>query len=163
MMARYASYEDLAVIIRHRFAAPKKTLRELFSRMLFNVLCGNTDDHARNHSAYWDGRELRLTPAYDICPQGRSGGETSQAMLITGDQRASRIATCLSAAPQFLLSNDQASSIVRHQVQTIRDRWAAICSEAKLSDVDRNLLWRRQFLNAYAFTDAPPRLAKLLD
>lgn len=40
MMARYASYADLSAIIRHRFSAPKATLRELFSRIVFNVLCG---------------------------------------------------------------------------------------------------------------------------
>ena len=55
MMARYASYQDLAEIIRHRFTAPSDTLRELFSRIVFNILCGNTDDHARNHAAFWDG------------------------------------------------------------------------------------------------------------
>jgi serine/threonine-protein kinase HipA len=49
MTARYASYEDLAEIIRHRFTHPKATLKELFSRLVFNILCGNTDDHARNH------------------------------------------------------------------------------------------------------------------
>ena len=69
MMARYASYETLAEIITQRFAEPKKTLTELFSRLVFNILCGNTDDHARNHAAFWDGHELILTPAYDICPQ----------------------------------------------------------------------------------------------
>lgn len=163
MMARYASYEDLATIIRHRFTEPKATLKELFSRMLFNILCGNTDDHARNHSAYWNGKELTLTPAYDICPQGRSGGEASQAMLIAGNQRASQIAICLNAAPQFLLSNNQAFSIAQHQVKTIRNRWTAICIEAKLSDVDRNFLWRRQFLNQYAFINAPAGLAEILD
>ena len=73
MMARYASYQDLATIIRHRFIAPKQTLQELYRRMVFNVLCGNTDDHARNHAAYWNGSELSLTPAYDICPQSRTG------------------------------------------------------------------------------------------
>jgi hypothetical protein len=30
MMARYASYEDLAELIRHRFADASATLRELF-------------------------------------------------------------------------------------------------------------------------------------
>jgi len=73
MMARYASYETLAEIIRHRFTDPKNTLKELFSRLVFNILCGNTDDHARNHAAFWNGKELTLTPAYDICPQGRTG------------------------------------------------------------------------------------------
>jgi len=66
MMARYASYENLATIIRHRFTEPKETLRELYSRIVFNVLCGNTDDHARNHAAFWDGTRPALTPAYDI-------------------------------------------------------------------------------------------------
>ena len=32
MMARYASYEELAEIVRHRFETPKETLRELFGR-----------------------------------------------------------------------------------------------------------------------------------
>ncbi|HEV7285017.1 MAG TPA: HipA domain-containing protein, partial [Kaistia sp.] len=42
MMARYASYQDLAEIIRHRFTEPSATLRELFARIVFNILCGNT-------------------------------------------------------------------------------------------------------------------------
>src|SRR3546814_7650654 len=56
MMARYASYEELADIIRHRFVAPTETLHELYGRLVFNILCGNTDDHARNHAAFWDGK-----------------------------------------------------------------------------------------------------------
>jgi serine/threonine-protein kinase HipA len=79
MMGRYASYENLATIVRHRFTKPKETLRELYSRMVFNVLCGNTDDHARNHAAFWDGTRPTLTPAYDLCPQARSGAEATQA------------------------------------------------------------------------------------
>lgn len=62
MMARYASYETLAEIIRHRFVAPTETLRELFSRLVFNILCGNTDDHARNHAAFWEGKQLTSPP-----------------------------------------------------------------------------------------------------
>lgn len=40
MMARY---ETFAEIIRHRFDDPRKTLEELFSWLVFNILCGNTD------------------------------------------------------------------------------------------------------------------------
>ena len=82
---RYASYTDLAQRIRSSFTAPDATLRELFSRIVFNILVGNTDDHARNHSAFWNGAELALTPAYDICPQARAGGETAQAMAFGAD------------------------------------------------------------------------------
>ena len=150
MMARYASYEHLAEIIRHRFAAPQNTLRELFGRLLFNVLCGNTDDHARNHAAFWDGSHLALTPAYDICPQARTGNEASQTMLIAGGNRASRVDACILAAPQFLLSETEARAIVDQQIQGIHQHWEPVCDEAELSPADRNLLWRRQFLNPYA-------------
>lgn len=148
--ARYASYEDLATAIRHRFTDPVQTLRELFGRMVFNVLSGNTDDHARNHAAFWDGSMLSLTPAYDICPQGRTGGEASQAMLITGNKRLSQLTVCLEAAPQFLLSREQARAIINAQLAVIRAQWSAVCDEADLAEVDRLFLWGRQFLNAFA-------------
>lgn len=153
MMARYASYEELAEIIRHRFDDAPATLKELFGRLVFNILCGNTDDHARNHAAFWDGRALCLTPAYDICPQNRTGNEASQAMLISGEDRQSRISSCLAAAPLFLLSNNEARETVEQQIAVIRDNWAETCAVADLSETDRRLLWGRQFLNPYAFDD----------
>ena len=151
MMARYASYETFAEIIRHRFDRPKDTLKELFSRLVFNVLCGNTDDHARNHAAFWDGSRLRLTPAYDICPQGRTGNAASQAMLISGTNNLRTLATCLRAAPQFLLSPEKAQAIIDRQIDTIRTHWESVCEEAQLSEADRNMLWNRQFLNPFIF------------
>jgi serine/threonine-protein kinase HipA len=162
MMARYASYEELATVIRHRFNAPKETLRELFARMVFNVLCGNTDDHARNHAAYWNGRDLSLTPAYDICPQARTGGEATQAMLITGNDRQSRVAVCLKAAPAFLLSAGEALALAARQIKLISAKWESVCDEAKLTAVDRHFFWRRQFFNPFAFEGAPPNLTRLL-
>jgi serine/threonine-protein kinase HipA len=139
-----------SAIIRHRFTEPRKTLEELFGRIVFNILCGNTDDHAHNHAAFWDGWALTLTPAYDICPQGRTGGEATRAMLITGNKRLSQLTLCLEAASQFLLSVDQARAIVARQLAQIRARWADICDQAGLSQVDRAFLWGRQFLNPFA-------------
>ena len=162
MMARYASYEDLATVIRHRFVSPKAALKELYARMVFNVLCGNTDDHARNHAAFWNGSELSLTPAYDICPQSRSGGEATQAMLIMGEQRSSQISLCLKAAPLFLLNADEATGLVGNQIKTIKKFWREVCNAAALTEVDRNFMWRRQFLNAFAFVDAPKALTELV-
>ena len=150
MMARYASYEDLAHRIRAEFDQPGQTLRELFGRIVFNVLCGNTDDHARNHAAFWDGVSYRLTPAYDICPQSRTGGEATQAMLLHDRERRSQLVHCLAAAERLGLSQTQAREIINHQIATIRDHWGAVCDEADLSPVDRDFLWGRQFLNPFA-------------
>lgn len=151
MMARYASYEMLAELVRARFSSAPETLRELFSRIVFNILVGNTDDHARNHAAFWDGHLLTLTPAYDICPQTRHGQIATQAMLVKGDDRSSRIATCLAAAPQFLLSEESAVEIIGNQVEGIEQHWPTVCEEASLTEIDRNLLWGNQILNPYAF------------
>lgn len=150
MMARYASYPDLAERIRHGFFEPESTLRELFSRMVFNVLCGNTDDHARNHAAFWDGELLTLTPAYDLCPQPRSGNEASQAMLITEKSRESNVSTCVKAAHHFHLDEPEARQIIEAEIDAIHDAWDEICDEAELDSVQRRLLWGRQFLNPYS-------------
>lgn len=151
MTPHYASYEDLAEIIRHRFTNPKATLEELFSRIVFNILCGNTDDHARNHAAFWNGKTLMLTPAYDICPQMRQGGEASQAMMISGNNRSSRLITCLAAAKNFMLSEDQARNIIEHQIASLHKNWDTICKEADLSPIDQALFKERMFMNSYAF------------
>lgn len=153
MMARYASYENYAEIIRHRFTTPKDTLKELFSRLVFNILCGNTDDHARNHAAFWDGKYLSLTPAYDICPQGRAGNEASQAMLISGTKNLSQLKNCLETAHNFFLSEDEARTLFAKQIAVIEANWKAVCDEAELSEIDRNFLWGRQFLNPFSMED----------
>lgn len=151
MMARYASYEELAELVRSKFKKAPETLREIFSRIVFNILVGNTDDHARNHAAFWDGEMLVLTPAYDICPQTRHGRTASQAMLIAANDRSSRIATCIEAAPHFLLSGKEALQIVERQIICLAENWTTVCDEASLSAVDRNLLWGNQFLNPFIF------------
>ena len=150
MMARYASYETFAEIIRHRFTNPRESLKEVFSRLVFNILCGNTDDHARNHAAFWDGKYLTLTPAYDICPQSRAGNEASQAMLICGSNNLSQLKSCLETAHNFLLSELQARDIINNLINSIEQHWNTVCEEAELSDADKKLLWGRQFLSTFS-------------
>ncbi len=162
MEARYAGYEKLAEHIRYQFTQPRDTLHELYKRMVFNVLVGNTDDHARNHAAFWDGKELTLTPAYDICPQGRTGEEASQAMNISGENKLSQLGNCLAARAAFQLSEEQAVDIIEHQVRTIAEKYPVVCAAARLSEVDQRLFWRRQFLNPFCFYDLDEDLKQQL-
>ena len=159
MMARYASYEEMANIVRHRFTRPNETLRELFGRLVFNILCGNTGDHARNHAAFWDGARLALTPAYDICPQHRTGNEATQAMLIMGNDRMSKLATCLDAAHNFHLDRKTAEDLIADQIERMRAALPEVAEKARLTEVDRELLFKRIFLNPFIFQDAPARLS----
>lgn len=157
MAGRYASYADLAVQVRERFTEPADTLRELFSRITFNVLVGNTDDHARNHAAFWhpDRDLLSLTPAYDICPQPRSGGEASQAMAIAeSGWRMSQLEGCIQAAPTYLLTEAEAREIADRQITVLREHWHAVADLAGMTEADRALFWGRQFLNPFALETA---------
>jgi serine/threonine-protein kinase HipA len=157
LAGRHATYYDLADVIRERFTEPKQTLRELFSRIVFNICAGNTDDHARNHAAFWDGSTLELTPAYDITPQLRSGGEASQAMAIGRDgYRMSQLVGCVKNADTYLLSSLEAIEIIEHQVEVIKSQFAEAANKVQLSQAQRNLLWGRAFLNPYSLEGFPP-------
>ena len=149
--ARYGSYAELADLVLMRFTDAEATLRELFSRIIFNILVSNTDDHLRNQSAFWDGRVLTLTPAYDITPQSRSGGEATQAMAIGRDgYRFSRLAGAVERATPYHLTLSDARHICDHQLEVIRRDWDEVCDLAELTKVQRDDLSGRQFCNPYA-------------
>jgi serine/threonine-protein kinase HipA len=100
---------------------------------------------------FWDGEQLTLTPAYDICPQLRSNFETAQLMAIGDDgYRFSRLSGCLQRAGTYLLSQQDARGIIDQQIETINDRWDDVCEQAQLTEVDRVAFRERQFLNPYS-------------
>jgi serine/threonine-protein kinase HipA len=67
-----------------------------------------------------------LTPAYDLCPQVRSGQEAAPAMAIsrTGD-RASRLRVCWDAATEYHLDAADARDIIDATVTVINKQWDA--------------------------------------
>jgi len=158
LAARWASYADLAQGIRERFTQPARSLKELFARITFNILVGNTDDHARNTAAFWDGEDLTLTPAYDICPQLRSGGEATQAMII-GDEsdpfKLSQLAGCVQRSHLYQVGRSEAREIVDRQIETIERDWDEVCDLAELPEAERSRFWGRQFLNPFALEGYP--------
>jgi serine/threonine-protein kinase HipA len=154
--ARYGSYALLADQIRQSFTQPEATLRELFARIVFNVLVGNTDDHPRNQAAFVNAdNSLTLTPAYDICPQPRSVPQASQAMAIGREgERSSQLSTCLAACEVYLLDRVDAQAIIDAQVDVIRSQGDEAADAARLTELDRQLLYGREILNEFAFRDA---------
>ncbi len=124
--ATLASYPDLSeVLLRHAEDAVSDR-SQLFRRMVFNILVGNEDDHAKNHSCFWDGRRLRLTPAYDLLPQRRAGVEGRQAMIV-GTRgpggRESTLANALTSARRFGLDKDEAVALSEDVSGVVQDRW----------------------------------------
>lgn len=82
---------------------------ELFERMVFNLLLGNTDDHGRNLGFLKvQGRPWQLAPAFDLTVVG---GPLHALGLGTHGREAS-LANALSALGQFQVSPDQAQATV---------------------------------------------------
>ena len=162
--ARYSSYPDLLDALRKYSSSGEGLARSVFERIVFNIVIGNTDDHARNHAAFWDGTHLDLTPAYDLCPQLRTGREANQAMDIgpaenriqSGDRR-SRFATCVDAAHHYGLTPAQAREIIDQQVSLAREHWDDACDASQVTSTERKSMFERQILNPYAFEDYPAK------
>lgn len=151
---RYATYWQLAEEIRKRFTNPKETLRELFSRIAFNICVGNTDDHARNHAAFWNGaaEQLTLTPAYDVCPQVRRVGEVDQAMAYGSDsEQRSRLESLVASARSYGLTPAGGRKIVDCMVDIITAEWDDAADRARLSKEDRGGLLGTSILNPSIF------------
>lgn len=148
---RYATYFDIAHHLRRWAAQPALELRELFARIAFNMLCGNTDDHGRNHAVFVDDDAVDLTPAYDVAPQPRTGSTAGQALAFTEADRSrdARLQLLVAAAATYLLEQDEARDLIAAQIRTIRANWDDVCAAAKLSDAEQASLWRAQFLNPH--------------
>lgn len=155
--ARHSSYPELADAIRKGpWDDIPATLRELFTRLVFNVCIGNTDDHLRNHAAFWDGRRLQLTPAFDLTPQPRAGQTANQAIALTRTgERHSQLWLCRQAASEFKLSVKEAEQIIDHVISTIKSSWKEAVDHAELSMNEAQGLMGREFLNPYIWYDQP--------
>lgn len=71
-------YKDLLTLTKV-LTRDMSQVEQFFRRMLFNVLIGNRDDHAKNFAFMMsESSEWRLTPAYDLLPsEGFNGYHTT--------------------------------------------------------------------------------------
>lgn len=145
--ALLASYLDLAGFIRRYAKDAGQDNSQLFRRMMFNILIGNNDDHARNHAFFWDGSQYELTPAYDICPMLRTGLTANQAMIVGKQGRSSTLKNALSEAGLFGLTLEHATSVKDELIDKIETLWAEASDYAGLTKVQSDLLRRATVLS----------------
>ncbi|MDF2442285.1 MAG: serine/threonine-protein kinase HipA, partial [Subtercola sp.] len=152
MTSHYGTYPEILDVLRALGREPGAAGEQLFRRIAFNIAIHNTDDHLRNHAAFWDGEYLELTPAYDLSPTSRSG-ETAEQVIAYGrdGEKTSNFAALVDVHHVYGLSRPRAAEIVDSMVETIREKWGEASDEGRLTSVDREFMWGRQFLNRAAF------------
>jgi serine/threonine-protein kinase HipA len=65
----HGSYLELAEVMTEHGAQATLDRKELWLRMVFNILTSNVDDHLRNHGFLYEGPSgWRLSPLYDLEP-----------------------------------------------------------------------------------------------
>mgnify|MGYP006204551679 FL=1 len=120
-------YPELAQLLRRRGPVrqglAKAHMRELFVRMVFNILIDNTDDHEQNHVVLMnDQGEYLLSPAFDVLPIGQALGY--QQMRVGTDGAVSTLDNALSEHAQFGLRLNEAQALVKDVVSVVT-RWRA--------------------------------------
>jgi serine/threonine-protein kinase HipA len=120
------SYRQLAEQLRVFGSNPIKDAKELWRRMVFNILCNNTDDHLRNHGFLWDGKGWRLSPAYDIMPFTEIGLERDLAIGVGRNGRHATLKNALSDIASFGLSRPEAVAMAQDMQKTVKARWESL-------------------------------------
>ena len=123
------SYLDMAGFIIQNGRQVNDNLRQLWTRMIFNMLVKNTDDHLRNHGFLLGEDGWDLSPAYDINPNPRGNGLT---LNVSEDDNSLDPELALSAAIHFRLKPKESEAIL-NRIRTEITGWAAIASKYGLS------------------------------
>lgn len=121
-------YFDIVDFILQGCVDVKQNVRELYRRVAFNVMFGNTDDHFRNHGFLLTPKGWTLSPAYDINPSTKS----HQCLLIDQYTEQSDINALLTASENYMLEQHEATEIIEEVRSAIKD-WKATAARLQIS------------------------------
>ena len=136
-----ASYLELARVLIDQGAQTNADLLELWSRIVFNMLVSNTDDHLRNHGFLLvSGKGWQLSEAYDMNPVPDAHGLR---LNVSEVDNAQDLDLVLSVAPYFRITVKDANAIIERSQAVVR-QWPKIAKRLRI-------LAREQQRMAFAF------------
>lgn len=141
-------YPELARILRRvgitQDDINQRDARELFRRMVFNILVDNTDDHEKNHSLlvvnpFANGR-LKLAPAYDVLPT--NSGQGYQEFICGAHGRESTLENAMSQCAAFGLLPAEAAGEIAIVIKVV-NTWQTHFAQAGVTARDIESLAER--------------------
>ena len=120
-------YLDIVDFILRGCTDVRQNLRELYRRVAFNIMFGNTDDHFRNHGFLLTPKGWTLSPAYDINP----GTKSHQCLLIDSYTEESDINALLTASESYMIEHQEASEVIEEVRAAIKD-WRKTATEIQI-------------------------------
>jgi serine/threonine-protein kinase HipA len=148
-----SSYPELVDVLTQYGSNAAEDARELYRRLVFNVLTSNVDDHLRNHGFLWTGRGgWTLSPAYDLNPTPKDVRPRILTTNISLDEGTCDINLVLSVAEYFGLDDNEAKAIAK-AVATTTSTWKEVAERMRARPTEI-----RRMQSAFEHTD----LAKAL-
>lgn len=128
------SYLEIAEFIQTQGArdAIAQDLEQLFRRVLFNVLCGNTDDHLRNHGFLRVPSGWRLAPAYDLNP---NPVRRHHALHLDESSDLPSVETVLATASQYRLKPATANRALK-ELRAVVESWRQRAKEQGIAGTE---------------------------
>ncbi len=148
------SYPELVDALTEHGARAREDARELYRRMVLNVLISNVDDHLRNHGFLWAGRAgWALSPTYDLNPTPIDVRPRILTTNISLDEATCDLDLVFSSAEYFGLGLKEAKVITK-EVAEVTSTWrdVATVAGAPASEI-------RRMASAFEHADLPRALA----
>lgn len=111
-------YPDIVDFIIQNGSNVEQNLEELYRRVAFYIIVGNSDDHFRNHGFLLTRKGWELSPAYDINPTLAD----NQSLLINRSTSESDLSILLESAGDYMLSTEKAKTII-DEVKSVMKSW----------------------------------------
>ena len=129
------SYCDLASVL------DSKNKKELFRRMVFNGLFGNTDDHLRNHGVLYDEKtkSWNLSPAFDITPTPIIYSKQNHALNFVDFKSLPSVQLFYEIKSKFDIDDGEFKGIIADML-TARDKFEEIAKRNKINSDNLKML-----------------------
>ncbi|MDP1611758.1 MAG: HipA domain-containing protein, partial [Sulfuritalea sp.] len=133
--AQQYSYVDIADAIRMFSSQAAADLKELWRRMVFNILINNVDDHLNNHGFLHHAHgQWKLAPAFDLNPFPDKARALKTWIAEDSGDTAS-LAQAPAVAPLFGLSAPAAAAVLA-EVQAAVAGWRGVAAAIGMSAAD---------------------------
>lgn len=131
-------YPDIVDFIIRHGSNVEQNLEELYRRVAFYIIVGNSDDHFRNHSFLLTRKGWELSPAYDINPTLSD----NQSLLINRTTSESDLNILLASAREYMLSTETAQTII-YEVKSAMKSWRNEAQKLGLPQREIDMFARR--------------------
>lgn len=130
------SYLEIVDFLTNNGAKIDSDLKELWSRIVFNIFISNTDDHLRNHGFILTDKGWILSPAYDINPNEDG---TGLSLNIDLDDNSLSLDLPIKVVEYFRLDKDDGLIIIDHIRKVVSD-WRRIANKYQLPKSEQELM-----------------------